>query len=43
MSPWVGRQMAALVLSGSAPQELRLFGLQRFASGDLIRWSNTPA
>lgn len=42
MSPWVGRQMAALVLSGLAPQELRLFGLQRFASGDLIQWSNTP-
>ena len=42
-SPWVGKRMAALIMSGTPPDDLRLFSLGRFAADALIEWSNTPA
>jgi len=41
-SPWVGNHMADFIAEDSKPAEIELFGLDRFASGELIRWSNTP-
>ena len=42
-SPWVGKRMAALIMSGVPPDDLRLFSLGRFDDDALIQWSNTPA
>ena len=41
-SPWVGRRMASLIADTAPPDDLELFGLERFAQGELIQWNNTP-
>ena len=40
-SPWVGKRMASFMAEGIKPQDMEVFGLERFAKGELIRWSNT--
>ena len=40
-SPWVGKRMASFMAEGVKPQDMEVFGLERFAKGELIRWSNT--
>ena len=40
-SPWVGKRMASFMAEGVKPKALKIFGLDRFAKGELIRWSNT--
>jgi sarcosine oxidase subunit beta len=40
-SPWVGKRMASFMAEGAKPQDMEVFALERFAKGELIRWSNT--
>ena len=40
-SPWVGKRMASFMAERVKPQDMEVFGLERFAKGELIRWSNT--
>lgn len=42
-SPWIGQRMAAWMEGGVAPSEVEIFRAGRFATGQLIRWANTPA
>lgn len=40
IAPWVGRSMADWIHTGRRPPRLELLGLDRFATGRLIDWSN---
>ncbi len=41
-SPWVGKRMATFIAEEAKPGDMDLFNKERFAKGELIRWSNTP-